>query len=529
MKIFKAFALAGCVLAQHGNNPRIRRQDDGGLSGDDARARPGGGGYRPASKKPYNPYYQAPKKPQYQQRPPGRPSGNPYGNRPVQKPVWQQNKPPNKPPYKKPVYKQPTRKPTTKKTTTTTTTPEPTTTTMEPTTTTTEEPTTTTEEPTTTSTTSTTTSTTTTTTTTTTTSTTTTTTTTPEPTTTTEEPTTTSTTSTTTTTTPEPTTTTEEPTTTSTTSTTTTTTPEPTTTTEEPTTTEESTTAAPATEAVYEVEAEAEVAPAATEDASIMGFPGALTNIKVDETPDGPGGEGDRWKNTGNAPNGGGANGSGQGFGDPHFMVVSEGQDPLCFDFNPTPGKDITLLIDPLSALSVTASAEERKEGKTFMSKIHFASPGGTRLEFNEKGVKLAGGAEAYKFKVRENGHVKYGDIIIVEHWSDDGLHDHTKIKIKDGPMFVIKGSVEKGSLSFAVSEPTGLSDKCRGIIGQWMQKNAYTVEPAGKKNKDGFEIGIVKSNGQRVHAISEQWHHTHEDNCWVVDESDILKLMPQM
>ena len=83
----------------------------------------------------------------------------------------------------------------------------------------------------------------------------------------------------------------------------------------------------------------------------------------------------------------------------------------------------------------------------------------------------------------------------IISHFrSDDGLHDHTKIKIKDGPMFVIKGSVEKGSLSFAVSEPTGLSDKCRGIIGQWMQKDAYTVEPAGKKNKDGFEIGIVKS-----------------------------------
>ena len=35
--------------------------------------------------------------------------------------------------------------------------------------------------------------------------------------------------------------------------------------------------------------------------------------------------------------------------------------------------------------------------------------------------------------------------------------------------------------------------------------------------------------SGERVHAISEQWHHTHEENCWVVDESDILKLMPQM
>ena len=42
-------------------------------------------------------------------------------------------------------------------------------------------------------------------------------------------------------------------------------------------------------------------------------------------------------------------------------------------------------------------------------------------------------------------------------------------------------------------------------------------------------KVLILNSSGQRVHAISEQWHHTHEDNCWVVDESDILKLMPQM
>ena len=80
--------------------------------------------------------------------------------------------------------------------------------------------------------------------------------------------------------------------------------------------------------------------------------------------------------------------------------------------------------MDHYSPNLVTATAEERKEGKTFMSKIHFASPGGARLEFNEKGVKLAGGAEAYKFKVRENGHVKYGDIIIVEHW---WVHEFTR------------------------------------------------------------------------------------------------------
>ena len=41
-------------------------------------------------------------------------------------------------------------------------------------------------------------------------------------------------------------------------------------------------------------------------------------------------------------------------YGDPHFMVQSLGSEPICFDYNPPPGTQITLLSDPESGMIVT-------------------------------------------------------------------------------------------------------------------------------------------------------------------------------
>ena len=41
-------------------------------------------------------------------------------------------------------------------------------------------------------------------------------------------------------------------------------------------------------------------------------------------------------------------------YGDPHFMVQSLGSDPICFDYNPPSGTQITLLSDPENGMIVT-------------------------------------------------------------------------------------------------------------------------------------------------------------------------------
>ena len=134
-------------------------------------------------------------------------------------------------------------------------------------------------------------------------------------------------------------------------------------------------------------------------------------------------GGGSTGGNGGSGYNGGGGNGGGNGsggtgFGDPHFMVATEGQDPLCFDFNPIGGTEMNLLIDPENSLAISATAENRESGKTFMNSVHFASPNGAHLEFDTEGVHLAGlGDTKPTDKHPLTGHQQYGDILFVEHW----------------------------------------------------------------------------------------------------------------
>ena len=84
-------------------------------------------------------------------------------------------------------------------------------------------------------------------------------------------------------------------------------------------------------------------------------------------------------------------NGAGEVFGDPHFMVVTEGQEPLCFDFNPPSGMNMTLIMDPISNLIIVATVEDRNEAKSYMTQIYFVSPSGAQMIFDSNGVHLSG------------------------------------------------------------------------------------------------------------------------------------------
>ena len=84
---------------------------------------------------------------------------------------------------------------------------------------------------------------------------------------------------------------------------------------------------------------------------------------------------------------------------------------------------DITLLSDPTSALSVTGTPELREDGKTSLAKIHFRSPGGAVIEFDQEGFKLPSDEEGIAVKY---GHIKYHDVTITDHWGND----HAKTKV---------------------------------------------------------------------------------------------------
>jgi len=101
--------------------------------------------------------------------------------------------------------------------------------------------------------------------------------------------------------------------------------------------------------------------------------------------------------------------------GDPHFMVQSEGREPLCFDFNPPAGSEMNLVVDPESNLVVSAQVNARTRHKTYMTNIHFSSPMGAYLEFDLDGVHLKGLPEGSVSVHPVTGHKQYGDINYAE------------------------------------------------------------------------------------------------------------------
>lgn len=227
----------------------------------------------------------------------------------------------------------------------------------------------------------------------------------------------------------------------------------------------------------------------------------------------------------GNGGNQSGANNGntqfGAGFGDPHFMVSSLGQEPICFDYNPPAGSEMTLVMDPETSLHVSAKVDGRRQGKTrFMTRIAISSPLGAQLTIDEHGVSLAGlpsWVDSTKPVATDNRIIEYGDIKYTETWSEDGSRDKITVEIEDGPAFLIKEKALRETISFGITSTHGLSSKTRGVIGQFVKANAYTVE---RTAKDFATIHIED------YEVESEWKTFHRNTqCWTIEEEDLIPL----
>ena len=87
-------------------------------------------------------------------------------------------------------------------------------------------------------------------------------------------------------------------------------------------------------------------------------------------------------------------------------------KEPLCFDYNPPAGSNMTLIMDPISTLIIVATMEEQSDGKVYMTKIFLVTPNGVKVIFNGMGVELTGLPAAVKPTQNEDdGRVFYGDV----------------------------------------------------------------------------------------------------------------------
>jgi hypothetical protein len=215
--------------------------------------------------------------------------------------------------------------------------------------------------------------------------------------------------------------------------------------------------------------------------------------------------------------------GTGGAYGDPHFMVAAPKTEPICFDFNPPADSEMTLIMDPESNLFISARVDSRRQGRTrFMTRLTIMSPLGATMTIDERGVHvegLPGWAEALK-EPTESGIIEYGDIKYTEQWSEDGARDKITLEINNGPHFLIKEKAFRETISFGIQSARGLSDKTRGVLGQFVHNNAYTIkqhsETEATVNIDGFEV-------------SAKWEEFHRNSeCWTIEEDQLLDFFSQ-
>jgi len=213
--------------------------------------------------------------------------------------------------------------------------------------------------------------------------------------------------------------------------------------------------------------------------------------------------------------------------GDPHFIVKSKNGDPVCFDFQPPTGTNFNLLIDPESALSVSATAEMGDNGKSFMQSIHFASPNGARLEFDRNGIHLGRVVENEKILTARSRQPKeydgkFDDMIFSQHFGESGIHQRTRIQIENGPLFMVTGNTEKNSLSISVLETDGISRKAKGLIGHFLKDDAYLITDI-QLDTATIKISNYKSEST-VNVHKETFHG--ERSCWVIPSDDIANIL---
>ena len=108
-----------------------------------------------------------------------------------------------------------------------------------------------------------------------------------------------------------------------------------------------------------------------------------------------------------------GAVGKGYG-GDPHFLVSSESEDPICFNYSPATSSDLILIYDPETNLVVSAHTNVHSNGKYFMSQILVKTPEGVTFEIDAEEkphLKFSGENATIKLE-RKTGELTLGRLI---------------------------------------------------------------------------------------------------------------------
>lgn len=107
------------------------------------------------------------------------------------------------------------------------------------------------------------------------------------------------------------------------------------------------------------------------------------------------------------------------------------------------------------------------------------------------------------------NGSIIVGDVEIKALHRGNGLKA-VRFTITDGPIFHVQEKLLTRAMGLVWDDESGLSDKTKGILGQFMKHTLYHIT----YHKHTLNKGTLHIHNH--HFPVEMLHHTHHD-CWTV------------
>lgn len=176
-------------------------------------------------------------------------------------------------------------------------------------------------------------------------------------------------------------------------------------------------------------------------------------------------------------------NPSGTGYisGDPHVMVQTPGQKPICYDVHGDSLDFVSLLFDVNTGLEINGQLAHVKEHKSRLSAIGFKTPAEVEIGVFPDRVTVG-----YKGQIEEQYdfadymRVTTDDATIEILSKNDAKHQGVMIEMNDGSLFHIEDKDFKESMKLEIIRSDGMSGRLSGVLGQTIQPKDYVINPDG-------------------------------------------------
>lgn len=199
-------------------------------------------------------------------------------------------------------------------------------------------------------------------------------------------------------------------------------------------------------------------------------------------------------------------------FGDPHFVFNSVDNERICFNYDGDLEHPMLLVADPVSGLYITGILQRAGKAKAFRE-IQILTPNGISASVTKSHITVIKGGKILLTKDSNELHAK-------EELYEDDLYISRHPRTRDWDIR-IGGDIHlhvinKHHLTLSYTKLDGLSDRTKGVVGFFAQKEYKVV------NRHGNSGQLYIRNT----FVDVEWSQLARFPCWKIHQDTVSEFL---